>query len=125
MNLNIMRRRQSLDHITSSVLTGVGSFLDGAPQDIILVHGDTSTTLAATLAAFYRHIPIGHVEAGLRSSRAEAAAVLVAACSRRSRPWGLPLLPAPRRIPRRSKPECGVPTRAAGKCTSHGCCLAS
>lgn len=67
VNLNIMRRRQSLDHITSSVLTGVGSFLDGAPQDMILVHGDTSTTLAAALAAFYRHIPIGHVEAGLRS----------------------------------------------------------
>ena len=66
-NLSIMRDRQSLDHITASVLQGVGSFLDENPQDMILVHGDTSTTFAATLAAFYRHIPVGHVEAGLRS----------------------------------------------------------
>ncbi|MCR5347715.1 MAG: UDP-N-acetylglucosamine 2-epimerase (non-hydrolyzing) [Fretibacterium sp.] len=67
VNLNIMRDRQTLDHITSAVLTGVGGFLDGSPQDMILVHGDTSTTFAAALAGFYRHIPVGHVEAGLRS----------------------------------------------------------
>lgn len=66
-DLNIMRERQSLDHITSAVLTGTGAFLDENPQDMILVHGDTSTTFAAALAAFYRHIPVGHVEAGLRS----------------------------------------------------------
>ncbi len=66
-NLSIMRERQSLDHITASVLQGVGGFLDAHPQDMVLVHGDTSTTFAATLAAFYRHIPVGHVEAGLRS----------------------------------------------------------
>ena len=66
-NLNIMRDKQTLDHITSSVLQGVGSFLDANPQDMILVHGDTSTTFAAALAGFYRHIPVGHVEAGLRS----------------------------------------------------------
>ncbi len=66
-NLSIMRDRQTLDHITASVLQGVGGFLDAHPQDMVLVHGDTSTTFAATLAAFYRHIPVGHVEAGLRS----------------------------------------------------------
>ena len=67
VNLNIMREKQTLDHITASVLRGVGEFLDANSQDMILVHGDTSTTFAATLAAFYRHIPVGHVEAGLRS----------------------------------------------------------
>lgn len=66
-NLNIMRERQTLDHITASVLQGVGEILDSHPQDMILVHGDTSTTFAAALAGFYRHVKIGHVEAGLRS----------------------------------------------------------
>ena len=66
-DLNIMKDRQSLDHIMSSVLTGVGKILDDNPQDMILVHGDTSTTFAASLAGFYRHVKIGHVEAGLRS----------------------------------------------------------
>ena len=66
-NLNIMRERQTLDHIMASVLQGVGEILDTNPQDMILVHGDTSTTFAASLAGFYRHVKIGHVEAGLRS----------------------------------------------------------
>ena len=66
-NLNIMRANQTLDHITASVLQGVGEVLDSNPQDMILVHGDTSTTFAAALAGFYRHVRIGHVEAGLRS----------------------------------------------------------
>ena len=66
-NLNIMRANQTLDHITASVLQGVGEILDANPQDMILVHGDTSTTFAAALAGFYRHVKIGHVEAGLRS----------------------------------------------------------
>lgn len=66
-NLNIMRASQTLDHITASVLQGVGEILDADPQDMILVHGDTSTTFAAALAGFYRHVKIGHVEAGLRS----------------------------------------------------------
>lgn len=66
-NLNIMRANQTLDHITASVLQGVGEILDADPQDMILVHGDTSTTFAAALAGFYRHVKIGHVEAGLRS----------------------------------------------------------
>ena len=66
-NLNVMKERQTLDHITSSVLEGVGAFLDADPRDMLLVHGDTTTTLAASLAGFYRKIPVGHVEAGLRS----------------------------------------------------------
>ena len=66
-NLNIMRDKQTLDHITASVLQGAGGYLDAHPQDMLLVHGDTSTTFAASLAGFYRHIPVGHVEAGLRS----------------------------------------------------------
>ncbi len=68
VDLNIMRQAQSLDYVTSEVLTGVGKFLDEHPQDMILVHGDTSTTFAASLAGFYRHVAIGHVEAGLRSN---------------------------------------------------------
>ncbi len=67
VDLNIMKQAQSLDYITSSVLQGVGKFLDENRQDLILVHGDTSTTFAAALAGFYRHVPVGHVEAGLRS----------------------------------------------------------
>jgi UDP-N-acetylglucosamine 2-epimerase (non-hydrolysing) len=68
VKLSVMEERQTLDQITSKVLTGVGTFLDEKPQDIVLVHGDTTTTMAASLAAFYRRIPVGHVEAGLRSS---------------------------------------------------------
>ena len=67
VDLNIMKQAQSLDYITSSVLQGAGKFLDENKQDLILVHGDTSTTFAAALAGFYRHVPVGHVEAGLRS----------------------------------------------------------
>ena len=67
VDLNIMKQAQSLDYITSNVLQGVGKFLDENKQDLILVHGDTSTTFAAALAGFYRHVPIAHVEAGLRS----------------------------------------------------------
>jgi UDP-N-acetylglucosamine 2-epimerase (non-hydrolysing) len=68
VNLGVMRREQSLDYITSSVLLGVGGILDSNRPDAVLVHGDTTTTLGAALAAFYRRIPIGHVEAGLRSN---------------------------------------------------------
>jgi UDP-N-acetylglucosamine 2-epimerase (non-hydrolysing) len=67
VNLGIMKDRQTLDHITSAVLEGVGAFLDSNPQDLLLVHGDTTTTFAAALAGFYRKTPVGHVEAGLRS----------------------------------------------------------
>ncbi|MDR1378755.1 MAG: UDP-N-acetylglucosamine 2-epimerase (non-hydrolyzing) [Synergistaceae bacterium] len=67
MDLAVMRDRQTLDYVTSAVLEGVGAFLDSAPHDLLLVHGDTTTTFAAALAGFYRKIPVGHVEAGLRS----------------------------------------------------------
>jgi len=68
INLHIMKERQSLDHITSSVLTGSGEYFDTVKPSAVLVHGDTTTTLAAALAGFYRKIPVGHVEAGLRSN---------------------------------------------------------
>ena len=67
VNLHIMKERQSLDHITSSVLTGAGDYFDEISPSAVLVHGDTTTTFAAALAGFYRNIPVGHVEAGLRS----------------------------------------------------------
>lgn len=66
-NLSIMKEKQSLDYITSSVLTKVGEVLDDIRPGVVLVHGDTTTTFASALAAFYRKIKIGHVEAGLRS----------------------------------------------------------
>ena len=67
-NLQVMKERQSLDHITSRVLEGTTNFLNENKQDMVLVHGDTTTTLAASLAAFYVKVPIAHVEAGLRSN---------------------------------------------------------
>ncbi|MDR3332488.1 MAG: UDP-N-acetylglucosamine 2-epimerase (non-hydrolyzing) [Synergistaceae bacterium] len=67
VNLGIMRREQTLDYIASAVLQGVGGTLDADRPDVVLVHGDTTTTLSAAMAAFYRRIPVGHVEAGLRS----------------------------------------------------------
>lgn len=66
-NLSIMKEGQSLDYITSSILEGVGKVFDEISPSVVLVHGDTTTTFASALAAFYRRIPIGHVEAGLRS----------------------------------------------------------
>ena len=67
VNLDIMRQTQTLDYITSSALVRVGETFDADKPDAVLVHGDTTTTFAAALAAFYRQIPVGHVEAGLRS----------------------------------------------------------
>ncbi|NLL36093.1 MAG: UDP-N-acetylglucosamine 2-epimerase (non-hydrolyzing), partial [Fretibacterium sp.] len=67
VKLNVMRERQSLEYLTSAVLQGVSNFLQKDPQDMLLVHGDTTTTFGAALAGFYRGVPIGHVEAGLRS----------------------------------------------------------
>jgi UDP-N-acetylglucosamine 2-epimerase (non-hydrolysing) len=66
-DLNIMKSKQSLTGITCSVLQGLEDILDCEKPDIVIVHGDTTTSFAASLAAFYRKIPIGHVEAGLRS----------------------------------------------------------
>jgi UDP-N-acetylglucosamine 2-epimerase (non-hydrolysing) len=66
-DLDLMQPNQTLDGLTARALTGVGGVLDQERPDVVLVHGDTSTTLAASLAAFYRKLPVGHVEAGLRS----------------------------------------------------------
>lgn len=66
-DLSIMRPNQDLSDITSSVLLGMREVLAAFMPDIVLVHGDTATTFAATLAAYYRQIPVGHVEAGLRT----------------------------------------------------------
>lgn len=66
-DLNIMRKGQDLYDVTSRVLTGMRDVLTEAKPDIVLVHGDTTTSTAAALAAFYQQIPVGHVEAGLRT----------------------------------------------------------
>lgn len=66
-DLDIMRPRQSLTQITTRALERLGKLLDERPPDLVLVQGDTSTTFAAALAAFYRRVPVGHVEAGLRT----------------------------------------------------------
>ena len=66
-DLNIMKDRQTLTGITTRVLEGMESVLEEAKPDIVLVHGDTSTTFVTALAAFYKQIPVGHVEAGLRT----------------------------------------------------------
>lgn len=66
-NLNIMRKEQSLTSITVDILNGLEAVLDQEKPDLILVHGDTTTSFSAALAGFYRNIPIGHIEAGLRT----------------------------------------------------------
>ena len=66
-DLNIMKQGQDLFDVTSRVLVGMRDVLDKANPDVVLVHGDTTTSMAAAMAAFYRQIPVGHVEAGLRT----------------------------------------------------------
>lgn len=66
-DLSIMAPGQTLGSITSTVLMGMESVIKECAPDVILVHGDTTTSFAAALAAFYAHIPVGHVEAGLRT----------------------------------------------------------
>ncbi|MFR5398818.1 MAG: non-hydrolyzing UDP-N-acetylglucosamine 2-epimerase [Lachnospira sp.] len=66
-NLHIMKKNQSLTDITCNVLMQLGQVLENEKPDMVLVHGDTSTSFAAALSAFYHHIPVGHVEAGLRT----------------------------------------------------------
>jgi hypothetical protein len=66
-DLNLMKHGQDLTDITTSVLTGMREVLRTRRPDIVLVHGDTTTTMAASIAAFYERIPVGHVEAGLRT----------------------------------------------------------
>ena len=67
-DLAIMKEGQDLYDVTSRVLTGMRDVLDKDKPDVVLVHGDTTTSMAAALAAFYRQIPVGHVEAGLRTN---------------------------------------------------------
>jgi UDP-N-acetylglucosamine 2-epimerase (non-hydrolysing) len=66
-DLNIMEQNQSLTHITARALQGLDEVISKDKPDLILVQGDTTTTLAGSLAAFYHKIPVGHVEAGLRT----------------------------------------------------------
>lgn len=66
-DLNLMKHGQTLSELTSNILQGLDSILDKTQPDLVLVQGDTSTTFVAALAAYYHKIPIGHVEAGLRT----------------------------------------------------------
>ena len=66
-DLNIMKQGQDLYDVTSRVMVGMRDILKETAPDMVLVHGDTTTSMAAALAAFYQQIPVGHVEAGLRT----------------------------------------------------------
>lgn len=66
-DLNIMKDKQTLFDITTNILNNIRSVLENVKPDVVLVHGDTSTTFVTALACFYLRIPIGHVEAGLRT----------------------------------------------------------
>lgn len=66
-DLKIMKERQTLEDVTCNILNKIGEVLEREKPDVVLVHGDTSTAFAAALACFYRQIPVGHVEAGLRT----------------------------------------------------------
>ena len=66
-DLSIMKTQQTLFDITTNILNKIGAVLDDVKPDVVLVHGDTSTTFVTALACFYKQIPVGHVEAGLRT----------------------------------------------------------
>ena len=66
-DLNLMKANQELDHITTTVLHGIGKIIDQEKFDYLFVQGDTTTAMAASLAAFYKRVKIGHIEAGLRT----------------------------------------------------------
>ena len=66
-DLSIMKDKQTLFDVTANILNGIKEVLDAVAPDVVLVHGDTSTTFATALACFYLQIPVGHVEAGLRT----------------------------------------------------------
>lgn len=66
-NLQVMQPGQSLAELTAKIVAGVSSLLDELKPDVVLVHGDTTTAFASSLAAFYLGVPVGHVEAGLRT----------------------------------------------------------
>lgn len=67
-DLNIMKAGQNLTDVTTAIIQGLQAVLDDFKPDVILVHGDTATTFAASMAAYYRQIPIAHIEAGLRTN---------------------------------------------------------
>ena len=71
-DLDLMRPNQTLAGITSAVLDGVTRVIEASSPDLVLVHGDTTTTFATALACFYRRIPVGHVEAGLRTGNLQS-----------------------------------------------------
>ena len=66
-DLNLMKPGQDLYDVTSGALLGLRDVINQAKPDLVLVHGDTTTTMAASLSAFYQKVPVGHVEAGLRT----------------------------------------------------------
>src|SRR5699024_5503585 len=66
-DLSIMKDKQTLFDVTTNILNKISDVLDEVKPDIVLVHGDTSTTFVTALACFYKQIPVGHVEAGLRT----------------------------------------------------------
>lgn len=66
-NLNVMTTNQGLSHLTAKILTGLDGVFQQYKPDLVLVHGDTTTTLAAALSAYYHQVPVAHVEAGLRT----------------------------------------------------------
>ncbi len=70
--LNVLTQNQSLDRLTSKILNGSSNIFSEQSPDMVLVHGDTTTTLACSMAAFYNNIPVGHVEAGLRTNDKKA-----------------------------------------------------
>ena len=67
IDLNIMKQGQDLTDVTVRILTGMRDVFKTYKPDVVLVHGDTTTTLAGSLAAFYNQVKVGHVEAGLRT----------------------------------------------------------
>ena len=67
VDLDLMQPDQSLDALSARLIASFGAVLDGLLPDRVLVHGDTLTTMMASLACYFRRIPVGHVEAGLRS----------------------------------------------------------
>ena len=68
IDLNLMKHGQDLTDITSSILVGMRNIFINDRPDIVLIHGDTTTTLATAIAAYYSKVPVGHVEAGLRTN---------------------------------------------------------
>jgi UDP-N-acetylglucosamine 2-epimerase (non-hydrolysing) len=71
-DFNLMRPNQTLSSLTASAITALDEYLAAEKPDLILVQGDTTTVFVASLAAFYRNIPVGHVEAGLRTGNMQA-----------------------------------------------------